>query len=433
MARGGRCTACDEKLEGAARFCAACGAPAGTAGLDVTPAGDDTELLVPGAPLVRDRSRWLLPAGLVAIGALVALLALNRLDGDSSAAEPPPTTSPPTTTTTSPTTTTTATTTTSAPTTTVAPGFVDVSEVPDELTDTTLILVQQLGSVGALDLDTGELTTLETEVLFASDSQLSTTPVGIVQQRWTADAPVATVVSWSLEEVAVFDSGEIGAMRSTAGGDLWTVAYDGEATLSLMTADGSLVPVRPLDGWASLVGTMDGDALVASGWTGGTHRVATDGTTELVVADMTLAGGRDWVLAVDCDEALDCSARLVDLASGRQEIVELPGGGDRLFQEALSWDGRRGLLLSWAIDGPDNLVVVDADQMTVTTTETSSTRRFGPGQGGYDHDLRYVFRPVGGVTITDLDSGEEIGIETEGPVREVIVAPPGWEPPAEAG
>ena len=311
MARGGRCSACDEKLGGAARFCAACGAPAGSIGLDVTSAVDDAELVVPGEPLVRERSRWLMPVGLLVVGALVAVLALSRLDGDSGAAEPPPTTSTPTTVPTTTTTSTTTTSTTPAATTTVPIGFVDVSLVPDDLAGTTLILLGMGSQISALDLGTGELTPIESEASFTGDAQLQATPLGIVRRRWTSNSEEVTIIDWDLTERTGFESSELGPVLTGADGELWAMTYGELPSLSLLSREGTLRPVRPVQGWATLAGTIGPDALISSSWSGSTHRVSADGSTELVVSEVSLGGGRDWILTAGCDGTLDCSLFMV--------------------------------------------------------------------------------------------------------------------------
>ncbi|MEO1060491.1 MAG: zinc ribbon domain-containing protein [Actinomycetota bacterium] len=430
MARGGRCPACDEELVGAARFCAACGAPVGAGSLTVAPNADEVGL-AGGQPLVRDGSRWPMLAGVLVVAGLVAALALSRIgDDSSSAAEPPPdTTAAPTTTTTpSPTTTTTPPTTIPPTTSSVPPGFVDVSEVPADLADTTLIVFDSNGDVAALDLGTGQLTPFESPFDFRGEDQITSSPFGIVVQRWTANSST-TALDWDLRELATLS--EASAFQTVDDG-MWALDWDGTIQLRWLGESGPPIEARSFDGWANLVGTIDGDALIANAWSGATHRIATDGTTIEVGSGLAIAGGRDWMIAVECDQALVCTSNIWDFRSGRVGEMDLGGTNFSLQPSDLSWDGRRALVTFWGTDGPDEFVVVDADQMTMEPAADGISRFAGPGGGDHDRELRHYFRPAGDITIIDLATGDEVTIETEENVRNVLVAPPGWEPPASA-
>ncbi|MEM9713478.1 MAG: hypothetical protein AAGA17_14770, partial [Actinomycetota bacterium] len=104
--------------------------------------------------------RWAIVA-VVGVGLLVAVLSVSRSGSDDETAAPPTTAVAPTTTvtpTTTPSTTMPAMTTSTQPTATLPPsGFVDVTEVPSDLADLTLVLFGPNLSA-ALDLGTGELT-----------------------------------------------------------------------------------------------------------------------------------------------------------------------------------------------------------------------------------------------------------------------------------
>ncbi|MEM9713636.1 MAG: hypothetical protein AAGA17_15565, partial [Actinomycetota bacterium] len=204
MARGDRCRVCDARLGRAARFCASCGTPVGDEGLVVATSGDGPPT---GRPVELDRgpARWPIATAVLAVVALVVALAATRSvdspDADEAAATTttqPTTTTTTTPTTTSPSTTSTTTSTTAGPTTTVAPGLVDVSAVPDDLTDTTLLLLGAGTDVSSLHLGTGELVTFESPVRFGTDEQVWSTSAGIVRQRFGPDETTSELLGWDL-------------------------------------------------------------------------------------------------------------------------------------------------------------------------------------------------------------------------------------------
>ena len=361
---------------------------------------------------------------------VVALAATRSVDSPAADEAAATTTTPPTTTTT-PTTTPPPTSptpsTTAGPTTTVAPGLVDVSAVPDDRADTTLLLLGAGTDVSSLHLGTGELVTFESPVRFGTDEQVWSTSAGIVRQRFGPDETTSELLGWDLAPIATFD--EIGGLHEADDGAVWVLSYGDEVRLERIDRDGTVDTTRSLDSWVRLVGSFDGDAVISSTWAGAPYRIAPDGSTELQTETIAINGGRDWILTIDCDDGLLCRPELVDLATGRSADVGVELEGIAFQSAATSWDGRRAVIVNFGRSGPETAAVLDAGALTVEPADITASQFFGPGRGGYDPDLRYSFRPERDLTIGDVRSGERIVVESGVPVREVLVAPEGWTPP----
>ncbi|MEO1060490.1 MAG: zinc ribbon domain-containing protein [Actinomycetota bacterium] len=415
MARGERCQVCGEELSGVARFCAGCGAPVHAAPLPVSSIDDHASS--PGTAVVRDRSRWPLIAGVVAVAVFAAALATSRSGESTSGAEttPPTTTAPPVTT--APVEPDTAPPSTTAGT---APRSADVAELPSELADTTLILLTAGRSALALDLGDGVVTpfSIPGRSIRAGDLLIESTAGILVSSPETRRA---RFLDWSFDELSELPF--VSAAEPAADG-LWALRPAPINELFRITPEGFPRAVRTFTGAVELTGALDADALVSSSESGIVHRVALDGSTTVVADAVAFGGGQDWLLTFDCDGELRCARQLVDLRSGSTREVPI---GD-VSTLGRSEDGRRVVL----VDEPGGpTLLLDADRLSVTTLGALPTDTEVPIV--VDDELRYAFEPRAGVTVTSLDTGQRWRVEVNDIVRRIIVAPDGWEPPGAEG
>lgn len=414
MAREGRCSVCGEHLAGAARFCSGCGAPAQAAPLPLSTVDERGDAA--GTSVVRDRSRWPVVVGVVAVAVFAAVLATSRMGETTSGAEIAPTTT--STSTESPANTRTP---TVAPDTTTPPiDRVDVDDLPDELADTTLILLAAGRSAIALDLGTGDLTPFEIpgRSIRARDL-LTVTPGGVLVSSPESDN--ARLLDWSFVEQIELPF--VSAVAPAADG-LWAQRPEPFNQLFRITSEGFPREVRTFDGPIELVGSLDGDALIASPRSSGVRRVGFDGSASLVDEVTAFQGGTDWLIGFACDADLRCARRLIDLRTG--STLETGLVDDDSLEIGRSPDGRRVIVGPATGVGP--VVLIDADELAVTQLDIPE-RLLGPTS--VDDELRYVFGPLAGVRVVSVETGDRWLIEINQIIRRVIVAPDQWQPPAD--
>ena len=428
-ARGGRCPTCRAHLVRGGRYCPACGASILRGPLTV----DTTEGNGPATATAEIRSprpTIIAVLAFVALSLVVVWLAWGR-SGEDARQE---TTADGTTTTTEPVATTTTTprrTTTEAPapTTTApppAPSVVDVSTVPADLTDLTLIVLDR-DYAAALDLGTGELTPFDApEAPYRTNVWLRATPVGILEVSFnSADA---RLIDWDLQESDRFSGGFWPGEAVIGDEEIWFMSYEDAPEIVRMDASGEVTSVAELPEsgwWFDLVGSSGEAPLVSSSTSGRVHRVERDGTITVAYDGVAFGGGSDWLLVPDCDDQLRCSALAVDLRTG----ARLTFGGSPFLDhgpEMLSADGRRALVNEWSGFGEPTGWIIDVDAGTVI--ESSVTVDFD--QTTADPDLRYLIHPSETlVRFQELTTGEETVVELPQEISHVVVAPDGWVAP----
>lgn len=314
----------------------------------------------PPSPELRRRQRQVI-GGIGAAGAvllLVLTVVVPRLPG----APPPP---PPAS----------STTRSSRPPATVPPGRTTTPGVTTWTTEGFLpeldetVFVRNADTVYRIETRTGQVTATPTGRL-GEGSPLS----------FVAASDRVLIVSWEPNGVAVPDGRPARPLtglltRTTTllpgpGGRVW-VSTDPNSQSTMQLADGSGRPV------GQAVRSGSDYALVPDGRGGlllvdvGGSYLATERGLERISRGAVTAVGRNHLLAVDCDARHRCSRYLLDRRSGAQRRI----GGLRMEQGApgvVSADGRFAALLTWRLDGGQQLDVLDLARNRVRTTLTSS-------------------------------------------------------------
>ncbi|MEM9609027.1 MAG: hypothetical protein AAGA99_16515, partial [Actinomycetota bacterium] len=366
--------------------------------------------------------------GIGVVAAIVLALALSR-SGDDAAVEPigEPTTS--TTTTTAPTTSAQAPPPTTAPLTTLGAGaVVDVSDVPAELTELTMLLIER-DQFALLDLATGELEFIAAPPIRLQPSEVAAgTELGIrIVNDQTGQI---RFVDWQLAELTALRDRFPGAVV-VAEGRPWLERWDpstGELRLAMLDDDNELVTVIEIGVWFTMVGTTGDSVLISSAITGQTHRIDPNGSVTTVLDRVALGGGNDWLLAPRCDESLTCSTDLIDLRSGT--TTDLGIDLSRSQTIGRSQDGRRALRL-WGSGPEPEAYVVDADAATVAPGFQVLDESWGALPLATDPALTHQIDHSNSViTFRELSTGDEVALRLPQPFQHAVLVPEGWTPPS---
>ncbi len=333
------------------------------------------------------RRRGLVLLGIVAV--VAAMTIATRGDGDERAAP-----AESTTTSRSRTTTTQRSTTTSPPST--------VGQLLGEPTGVTLVVQNDRG-VDVVDLDTGKTRQLLGE--FAPP------PIAAIP------APHAGVVYTIGGEARFFPAPFDGrytvvgeaewVLRAAEPGRVWLVRTTEDGTGAVRaTVDGAVDKTSGLEipPPAYPVAAVEGGLLVEA--FGRIYRMTSDGASPVTFGS-TVAVSDRWLAVQGCDDALRCGLRLVDLVTGDERVVALPGALTAgYFTGSFSPDGSNLAVWAQSTSGTPRLLVIDTAAGQAEELPGASTSEWG-NSPAWSPDGDWMFWVGSGVRAYDMRRGGE--------------------------
>ena len=385
-----RCAACGGAVPNGAAYCSSCGHPADGVVFEAVPSadpGDCAEVTLGDRP----RRRWIVPAVIAVVLALVAAVAIFGGRDEPRAAAPTTTLAP---------TTTVAPTTSTAPatTTTTLYSTAQGNSVPDA-NGVVVYLTSNIGEVFRTDIGTGvtQRRRLPNQPSRAGPWTVLARQGGFVVADASYDdqTPVYAATddpAGATTEIASWVSGPMGdggpnvapATESDAVW-LWTSPQGGGAAdLRLVRLDGTVMagPVA-LARYVTVLGA-DGPGAVALMGPNGFYRATVNGTDvaiEPVWSSLPLAYSPSALVVLACTPILDCHVEVVDRATGARRPVpnaDLTGIAYGTYDSTVSADGRWLALVRYeGSDGP-RLQVYDLSTGAMTLDDDIMPTTYGP-------------------------------------------------------
>jgi hypothetical protein len=197
---------------------------------------------------------------------------------------------------------------------------------------------------------------------------------------------------------------------------VWLVNYDpaGQAVMVREADTTGAVLAGPfaVGAAANIVGAVR-DGVIASEH-GSIYLLRADGSAHRLGTGDPLGAGGDSVLAVTCDDRLQCGAVVIDARSGRSlPVTGLEHADESGFQAQISPDGRTAALYD-LVGGEQVLRLIDlaSGQVTnVTTAITNGRQPAGPAGLTFSADSRWLFGSTGGALFAN-----RIGTDTTIPL-----------------